>query len=100
MGRGNAGLMSRDSVACMQVLVDGLFIELIGWAFFNGDSVHRTGAEAGAQAITKIISGQASFSIDNPQGAFGAVGDAQATAVALGFVNSNDFPQGLGGHAR
>jgi hypothetical protein len=48
-------------------------------------------AEAGSQTITEKIAHQACFFVDDLNGAFGAVGNAETASGAFLFIDGDDF---------
>jgi hypothetical protein len=47
--------------------------------------------DTGSKAVTEKVAYQSGLTIDDLQGAFVAVGDTEAAAIAFLFVNLNDL---------
>lgn len=80
-------------VECFEILVRGGFVELGGVALFDGDGVHRAMSKTGTQSVAVGFADEFGFAVDEPDGAFGAGGDAQAAAVTFFFVDFYDVSQ-------
>ncbi|MPM77258.1 hypothetical protein SDC9_124258 [bioreactor metagenome] len=63
----------------------------LGFALHNPDRPLRTFADAGAEAVAKKIADQPRLAVDQLQRALLTVRNAQAAAVAFGFINLNDL---------
>ena len=70
---------------------DLFFVIGLGFALLDMDGAQRAGADAGAQAVAEEVGDQAGLAVDELQGAFGAIGQALAAAVADLVVNADDL---------
>jgi hypothetical protein len=68
------------------VFLHRLFIEFIGHPLLDGDGIHGTVSEAGAQAIAQVVGDQPCLAVDDPNGAFGTGRNAEAAAVAFFLI--------------
>lgn len=78
-----------------EVCVDGGLVEVVCGSLFDGDGFLGAVAQAGAEAVAVGFADEFCFAVDDGKGAFGAGGDALAAAVAFFFV---DFDDVSGGH--
>ena len=67
-------------------------VVILGLPDLDLHSPFRTGPDAGAETVTEEIADQPGLPVDHLEGPFGTVGDAEPAAVALIFVDLDDFP--------
>ena len=84
VGADRVGALPRD-VGHDPALVVGL-----GLPLRQRDGPFRAVADAGAKAVAEKVAHQPHLSVDDLQGAFGTVGEAQAAAGALLLVDCDD----------
>jgi hypothetical protein len=73
------------------VFLHRLFVELIGLSLLDGDGIHGTVSEAGAQSIAQVIGEQPGLAVDDLDRAFGTGRNTKAAAVAFFLIYFYDL---------
>ena len=73
------------------MLLDGLFVEVIGGAFFDGDRILGADAKAVAQPVAEVFGKQAGLAVYDLDSAFSTIGHAKPAAIALIFIDLHNL---------
>ena len=68
------------------------FVKFFGLTFDDLQGPGRAGTEAGAEPVAELVGHQSGLAVDDPQGAFRAIGYALAAAIAQFFIDLDNFP--------
>ena len=90
---GQVGQMGADNVFPLGSDVGHDFLFIVGFGFpcLDVDGAQRAGADAGPKAVAEKIGHQSGLAVDKLQRPFGAIGQAEAAAVAQLMVNIDYF---------